>query len=72
MSPEIDINAEGCNCPEGQCLMFCEPAHICVNRLARKGRVHTEECKLCEAVTWHFEGKCLRCEHLKKEVGYGI
>jgi hypothetical protein len=26
------------------------------------------ECKVCEAVTWHFEGKCLRCEHTKQEV----
>ena len=59
----INIQAEGCECPPGQCAHFVEPDSHCINRLT--GDVRTMTCPVChpdgKGACWHQNGECLRC-----------
>jgi hypothetical protein len=62
----ITLSNEPCDCHEGVCMAFVEPAADCINRL--KGEVVTRHCDVCDpggaSSGWHQDGQCLRCQKL--------
>lgn len=58
-----ELHNEPCNCPPGKCAEFCEPdangEDHCINRLS--GEVRLLQCGTCTGMTWHQDGRCLRC-----------
>lgn len=62
----IELVSEPCDCPEGLCAHFVEPAADCINRLT--GDVRAKHCDICDpggqSAQWHQDGRCLKCQHL--------
>lgn len=58
------LSSEPCGCPKGQCREGVDLDEQCINRLPQAATV--ERCEVCEAGTWHYEGRCLRC-HYRRE-----
>jgi hypothetical protein len=61
MAEPLTINNDPCDCPKGQCAHFCEPDDQCINRLPN---ATVTTCEVCLSMTWHSDGKCLRCAAL--------
>lgn len=55
------INNEPCDCPKGQCAHFVDRDEDCINRLPN---ATVTACSECLSMTWHSDGKCLRCAAL--------
>lgn len=55
----ITLYATPCTCKEGYCQEACDP-YNCIRRMARTSTIVTKYCKICDASTWHKNGKCLR------------
>lgn len=65
----ITLHNEPCDCPEGVCMAFVEPADECINRL--RGDVVTMHCEVCDpggqSSGWHQDGQCLRCRRRERQ-----
>jgi hypothetical protein len=57
---DVDICDHGCTRSHGSTIPICVFCDYPMN-----ANLKLSNCSKCKSITWHLEGKCLRCEESK-------